>query len=235
MPTSFIKGKKNACVYVFVGKKKWSLLFRTFKPGNYVFHKAIEWPSSGQFFKWPQPGADPSFAFQRPDKTAGGHGVAQGGSESQTRLALRSDPSCSGLCPLEFWNLPRRESAQQIWARCVTASCEVFSHGRRLEHISTHSLCCACHALLKSLVALGDRLMHTGSQVMGPLCGHLFPGLSQPHSHSHSSGHHLQPLSILGPCAQPRPFLSICFVLRGPKMSRISRCGQMNGGVREVA
>lgn len=192
-------------------KREWSLLFRTAKPRNDVFHNAVERPSSGWCCRWPQPEQTPTSAFQKPGKTEGDHSVAQVGREPQAWSALSSDPGCSGPCPVEFWNLPRTESAQQLWANRVTAyAWESFSWYKvGTSRLSVYGLCCSCRALPKSLLALGDPRMHIGRQVMGPLRGHLFPGLHfftpAPLPQPLFLGQEQQPPSILRPYAQLVP------------------------------
>lgn len=211
-------------------KKKWSLLFRTFKPGNdlkdtfkrkllnsqccwVAKHRVMLQVTSTHLTN------RPSSAFQKPDKTEGDHRVAQVGREPQAWLALSSDPGCSGLCPVEFWNLPRTESAQLPWASCISAYVsEGFSWYKvGASLLSIYGLFCSCHAPLKSLLALpGDPRMHIGRQMLGPLRGHLFPGLNHPRSPIPFSQGKCSWASW-GRMLNLPQFINICFVLRRPK------------------
>lgn len=148
-------------------------------------------------------------------KTEEHHGVAQVGREPQAWSALSSNPSCSGPCPVKFWSLPRK----QHWASCVTAYVwESFSWckvGTSLRNV--YSLFCSCHALLKSfwlfLVTLTCRLVGRCwvlSEITSSPGWILSPSLS-------SQGKCSSPWVSWGLMLNLPQFISICFVLRGPK------------------
>lgn len=58
--------------------------------------------AQGHAARGPQPGTDPSSAFQKADKTEGGHSVAQVGREHEAWSALSSGSGFSRLFPVQL-------------------------------------------------------------------------------------------------------------------------------------
>lgn len=213
------------CFHVYKNNVK-----SAFQPGKDVSHNAIEWPSAGWCCRWPQPGRDPSSAFQKLDKTesrllcchqriAEDVTQAEGNPEQgwlwvQTQFAQDRVQGGSEIFQ------ERREGGQLLWTSCVAAYMwEGFSWYRAgMSLLTIYGLSC-CHAPLQSLMVLfGDPSWYCQAAVGSPPRSPLLR-LNQPCSSSLSSHHKcsIQVPASWGPMLNSSQFINICFMLWGTK------------------